>query len=106
MATETSFSWNIVNMERTLATGIVNVLHYTIDAFNGTYRSSAYGSIGLEPPEEDATIPYGDLTKETVVGWLLDKLGEEKKVEVETALQTQIDEQRAPTKGAGLPWGG
>lgn len=100
----TEFSWNIANMERTLSDGIVYTLHYTIDAFDGTYRSGAYGSIGLEAPEEDAAIPYGDLTKEIVVGWLLDKLGEEKVAEVEAALQAQIDEQKAPTKGAGVPW--
>ena len=100
----TDFSWNIATMERTLSDGIVYTLHYTIGAFDGTYRSSAYGSIGLEAPEEDAAIPYADLTKEIVVGWLLDKLGEEKVAEVEAALQAQIDEQKAPTKGTGTPW--
>ena len=44
----TEFSWNIAQMERTLSDGIVYTLHYTIEAFDGTYRSSAYGSIGLE----------------------------------------------------------
>jgi len=100
----TEFTWNISNLERTLSDGIVYTLHYTIDAFDGTYRSGAYGSIGLEPPEEDELIPYADLTKEIVVGWLLDKLGEEKVAEVEAALQAQIDEQTTPTKGAGVPW--
>lgn len=100
----TDFSWNIATMERTLSDGIVYTLHYTVEAFDGTYRSSAYGSIGLEAPEEDAAIPYADLTKEIVVGWLLDKFGEEKVAEIEAALQVQIDEQKAPSKGTGTPW--
>lgn len=100
----TDFSWNVSTMERTLSDGIVYTLHYTIDAFDGTYRAGAYGSIGLEAPEEDAVIPYADLTKEVVVGWLLDKLGAEQQASVEAALQAQIDEQKAPTKGTGTPW--
>lgn len=91
-------------MERTLSDGIVYTIHYTVDAFDGTYRAGAYGSIGLEAPEEDAAIPYADLTKEIVVGWLLDKLGDEQQASIEDALQAQIDEQKAPTKGTGTPW--
>lgn len=104
MASQAEFTWNIANMERTLSDGIIYTVHYTIDAFDGTYRSGAYGSIGLEPPEEEDAVPYGDLTKDIVMEWVLDKLGEEKVAEVEAALQQQIDEQKAPSKGAGVPW--
>lgn len=100
----TEFSWNIATMERTLSDGIVYTLHYTVEAFDGTYRSSAYGSIGLEAPEGDEAIPYANLTKAIVLGWLLDKFGEEKVAEIQGALQAQIDEQKAPTKGTGTPW--
>jgi hypothetical protein len=101
----TTIEWKIAQLERTLADGVVYTLHYTVDAFDGTYRSSAYGSIGLEPPEEDALIPFADLTEEVVIGWLLDKLGEEQVRAVSDALQAQLDEQASPTKGTGLPWG-
>ena len=100
----TEITWNVTTMERTLSDGIVYTLHYTVDAFDGTYRAGAYGSLGLEAPEDDAAIPYADLTKEVVVGWLLDKLGDEQQASVEAALQAQIDEQKAPTKGTGTPW--
>lgn len=100
----TEITWNVATMERTLSDGIVYTIHYTVDAFDGTYRAGAYGSIGLEAPEEDAAIPYADLTKEIVVGWLLDKLGDEQQSSIEDALQAQIDEQKAPTKGTGTPW--
>jgi hypothetical protein len=50
-------------------------------------------------------IPYADLTKEVVLGWVQDKLGGPEKItEIENALQAQIDEQQAPTKAAGVPW--
>jgi hypothetical protein len=104
MATE--FSWNIAQMERVLSDGIVMTVHYTIEAFDGTYRSSAYGSLGLEAPEEDEMIPYADLTPEIVVGWVKEKFGEEKVQEICDALQAQIDQQKTPTTGTGLPWAG
>jgi hypothetical protein len=99
----TEFSWGIANLERHTADGIVYVVHYTVAANDGTYASSAYGSIGLEQPEGDV-IPYAELTPEIVTGWIKDKFGEEKVAEIEAALQKQLDEQRNPTAAQGLPW--
>jgi len=99
----TSFSGNAANLERHTADGIVFTVHYTIDVNDGTYRASAYGSIGLEPAT-DSPVPYAQLSPEIVVGWVKDKFGAEKVAEIEAALQAQLDEQRAPSKAAGLPW--
>jgi hypothetical protein len=103
-APATTFEWGVAQLERHTADGIVFTVHYTVAANDGTYASSAYGSIGLEQPEGDA-IPYSDLTPEIVIGWVQDKLGGTEKVdEIQAALQAQIDEQRAPSKAQGLPW--
>ena len=100
----TTYTWAIAQLQRTTADGIVFTVHYTVAANDGTYASSAYGSIGLEQPEGDI-IPYADLTPEIVIGWVQEKLGGAEKVaEIEAALQGQLDEQAAPTKAAGLPW--
>ena len=99
----TTFKWAIANLERETADGFVFTVHYTVNADNGTYTSGAYGSLGLERPE-DEMIPFSQLTEEIVVGWVKDKFGEEKVAEIEAALQAQIDEQQAPTKAAGMPW--
>ena len=99
----TEFTWAIAQMERHSADGIVFTVHYTVAANDGTYASSAYGSLGLEAPESDP-IPFADLTPEIVTGWVKDKFGAEKVAEIEAALQAQIDEQRTPTKAQGLPW--
>ena len=99
----TSITWNIAQLERHAADGIVFTAHYTVDAKDGTYSAGAYGSIGLEAPE-DNIIPYADLTPEIVIGWVQDKLGEEQVESISAALQGQIDEQRAPSKASGLPW--
>jgi hypothetical protein len=101
----TVFTWKIAQLERETADGFVFTSHYTVDANDGTYSAGAYGSIGFERPEEDALIPFADLTEEIVIGWVQNALGGADKVaEVEAALQGQLDEQRNPTKAAGVPW--
>jgi hypothetical protein len=103
MTTSTSFTWAIANLSRETVDGYVYEAHYTVSAKNDTYSAGAYGSLGFERPE-DELIPFADLTEGTVVQWILDALGEEKVEEICAALQTQLDEQAAPTKAAGLPW--
>ena len=98
----TVFSWAIANLEHETADGYVYTAHYTINAKNAAYSAGAYGSIGLERP--DSLIPYSELTEEIVVSWVKDALTEEKVEQIEQALQSQLDEQAAPTKAAGVPW--
>ena len=102
----TTFTWNINTLERNTADGIVSVVHYAVNAADDTYSSGAYGSVGLEAPAEgDTVIPYADLTESGVIEWVKEKLGGDEKVtEIQAALQSQIDEQRTPTKATGLPW--
>lgn len=101
--TITNFTWAIANLERETNDGYVFTAHYTISANDGTYASSAYGSLGFERPEGEL-IPYADLTEDIVIQWVKDKFGDEKVTEIEAALQAQLDEQRNPSKAGGLPW--
>ena len=96
----TTTTWGVAQIKRHTADGIVFTVHYTVAANDGTYASSAYGSIGLEQPEGNI-IPYADLTPELVIGWTQAKLDVPA---IEAALQNQLDEQAAPTKAAGVPW--
>jgi hypothetical protein len=101
---ETVFTWRVANLERETSDGYVYTAHYTIDANDGTYSAGAYGSLGLERPEEDEMIPFAQLTEEIVVRWVKEKLTEEKVEEVEAALQAQLDEQHSPSRASGIPW--
>ena len=47
-----TITWHVAQMDRETADGYVYTVHYTVDAKDGTYSSGAYGSIGLERPEE------------------------------------------------------
>jgi len=104
MSDSPTITWKIANLERETSDGFVFTAHYTVDAVtaDGAYRSGAYGSIGFERPEN--LIPFSDLTEELVVQWVQEALGTEKVDEVAAALNAQLDEQRHPTKAAGVPW--
>ena len=93
-------------MDRQLSNGAVTTVHYTVSANDGTYSSGAYGSVGLDLPEDDSELTaYSELTESWAISALQAKLGGTEKVaEIEAALQAQIDEQRTPTTGSGLPW--
>jgi hypothetical protein len=67
----TTTTWGVAQMERHTSDGIVIVVHYTVAANDGTYASSAYGSVGLEAPEGNV-IAFADLTPEVVIGWAQD----------------------------------
>ena len=102
----TTFTWAVGSMDRQLSNGAVTTVHYTVSASDGTYSSGAYGSVGLDQPEDDSDLtPYADLTEAWAITATKAKLGVADKVaEIEAALQAQITEQRTPTQGSGLPW--
>lgn len=100
-----TYTWYIHELERTVADGIVSDVSFTIEAADGTYSASQRGSVTLEAPAEgDTVIPYSDLTPSVVEGWIKDVIGTENVTALETLLQSAVDEQRAPTKAAGVPW--
>jgi hypothetical protein len=100
----TNFVWGINTLERETDDGFVFTAHYTVNAEDGTYSAGAYGSIGFQRP--DNLIPYNKLQEDIVIDWVKEALGGDEKVaEIEAALQQQIDEQRSPSKAAGVPWG-
>ena len=107
-----TYTWKVANLERNVADGKVNVVHYTVNALSdqvdpnsesgGFFSAGAYGSVGLDG---DLSVAFEDLTEEVVVGWVKEKLGGDEKVaEIQAALDAQIAEKVAPTKAAGVPW--
>ena len=94
------FNWNIVNLDRKTADGFVITAHYTVSATDGDYAASTYGTVGYTQEDKSYT-PFASLTKEQVIGWVKDSLGQET---VETALAAQIEAQKNPVQESGLPW--
>lgn len=97
-----TITWDIATLERQLSDGMVTTVHYTIGAKDQGKTAGAYGSVGLE--RGDTLIPFADLTEDTVIGWVKAKLGDEAIINIEAALQSQLDEPHTPSKATGLPW--
>ena len=108
----TTYTWTVNQLERRPADGIVLVVHFTVDASDGTYSADQYFTAGLAAPAEgDTVVPYADLTADVVIGWVKSALdtseeedGRNRVAEIEAALQARIDEQRTPPLATGLPW--
>jgi hypothetical protein len=96
----TTFNWQIIQMDRLTSDGFVITVHYNVNAVDGTYTASTYGTTSYTQ-NSDTYTPYADLTQAQVIGWVQTSLGKDK---VETSLQNQIDALKNPTQASGLPW--
>jgi hypothetical protein len=94
-----TYTWAIAQMDRLTSDGFVVTVHYTVNAVDGDFTASTYGTVGYT--EEGAFTPYSQLTEAVVVGWVKESLGE---ATVEEALATQIEAQKNPVSESGLPW--
>lgn len=99
---DTVITWGVADMERQLGDGCVTTVHWTVEATDGQHYANAYGSIGLQPPD-DGLIHFEDLTPEVVTDWVKEQLGEEVEA-MEESLRKQIAFKRAPKTANGLPW--
>jgi hypothetical protein len=96
-----NYDWNVVQMDRLTSDGFVVTVHYTVNAVDGDFTASTYGTVGYTEQQGKQYIPYASLTKEQVIGWVKDSLGQET---VEAALTAQIEAQKNPVSESGLPW--
>ena len=93
-------TWNISQLDRQTSDGFVTTAHWQANATDGDYSASVISTCSWS--EGTATIPYADLTQETVLGWIWAN-GVDKDA-VEASLAAQIAEQKAPAKATGVPW--
>jgi hypothetical protein len=95
-----TFQWSISQMDRLTSDGFVITVHYRVNAVDGEYQASTYGTTSYTQ-DQDTFIPYDQLTEAEVVGWVQTSLGKDT---VESSLQSQIDLLKHPTQANGIPW--
>ena len=93
-------TWTISQLDRQTSDGFVTTAHWQANATDGDYSASVYSTCSWS--EGTATIPYADLTKETVLGWIWAN-GVDKDA-VEASLEAQIELQKNPVTATGVPW--
>ena len=97
----TTYQWNVVQMDRLTSDGFVVTVHYTVNAVDGDYTASTYGTVGYTEQPDEQYIPYAELTEAEVVGWVQESLGKDT---VEAGLAEQIALQKNPVVESGVPW--
>jgi myo-inositol-hexaphosphate 3-phosphohydrolase len=97
----TTYQWTIQQMERLTSDGFVVTVHYTVNAVDGEYTASTYGTVGYTEQPDEQYIPYAELTEAEVVGWVQESLGKDT---VEEGLAGQIEAQKNPVQESGVPW--
>jgi hypothetical protein len=97
---------NIVQLDRTLPSGVVQTIHWTATQTDGDFTASAYGSLGVpaKDPSDPTFIAFASLTEEQVKQWVLDTMGQEQVTALQANLDGQIEAQKNPTSATGTPW--
>ena len=92
-------NWTISTLERETSNGFVTVAHWQATAVDGDYTASTYSTCSWA--EGTPTIPYADLTQETVLNWVWESVD---KQATEDALAANIALQKNPVTATGTPW--
>jgi hypothetical protein len=95
-----NYQWNVVQMDRLTSDGFVVTVHYTVNAVDGDYTASTYGTVSYTQGEGNI-VAFNNLTPEIVVGWVKESLDQST---VEEALAAQITALKNPVQETGLPW--
>jgi hypothetical protein len=96
----TTTTWTIETLDRETSNGFVTTAHWRATAVDGEHTASIYSTCSWA--DGTPTIPYAELTRDTVLGWVwangVDKAA------TETALAANIELQKNPVSATGTPW--
>jgi len=96
----TTTTWQVTQTDYLVSDGFITTAHWTATAVDGDYTASIYSTCSWA--DGTPTIPYADLTQETVLGWVWAN-GVDKQA-TEDALAANIALQKNPVTATGTPW--
>ena len=99
-------TWTIADLERNLSDGGVTVAHWRVTESETvgdvTYTASSYGTVGFTPDASDSGfVAYDSLTEADVLVWVHAEVDQDA---TEAALTANIEAQKNPVTGSGMPW--
>lgn len=99
-----NYTWNIVDLKRTISDDVVNEVQYQCIAESASYSERQISSLEITGSSEDpGFIPYEDLTEGIVLAWVtgsIDKTSFE--LEVSSSLALQVND--VNSEDYGLPF--
>jgi len=84
-------------------TDVVKIISWCYTLEEGEHRVSVKGSTEVPPPSSESFIEFNSLTKEQVIGWVREKVGEEKLAEYNVALSEKMENLKHPKLVSKLP---
>ena len=102
-------TWEILDTKSQIANGVVTKVIYGCTVKSENNMDRKMGEITLTGNTTDPNfVPFENLTKETVIGWVKTSLGETEVTSIETELQNRLIDRQAAidslTEKSGLPW--
>lgn len=99
------YTWKIEQCEYNAQTGAIENVHWRLNAVDGDYTDSIYGSQSLNAnPNSESFIPYPEVTEQQIIDWVKNELGSERVTEIESIVMAQIEARKTPKTLTGLPW--
>jgi hypothetical protein len=106
-------TWTVVQLERNSSDDGVIVAHWRVsdseevgtgdDAV--THYGSSYGTSGFTPdPDADGFVAFAEIDEAIAIQWCKDSMGEEQVTSIEESIAAQIEESKAPSVVAEVPW--
>jgi len=89
-----TYNWIVEQMnsypEKDGYTDVVFTVHWRVNANEGNYNATNYGTVGVTLDPGEPFTPYSELTQDQVVGWVQSAIGPEQVTLIETGLAGQI----------------
>ena len=97
-----TYLYEVTDMQRDAATGIVVSASFTIKATNGSDSYTHNYQTAFAAPKGNP-IPYASLTKANVIEWIKESVGKQSEEQADAELAAFI-QRKASTINNGTPW--
>ncbi len=102
-------TWQIFDTKYQTTDGVIVKVQYGCTVQLDSFIARSLGELSFAGDSSaEGFVPYADLTENTVLEWVLTSLGEEKVIEIEIALETEVTSEKAAKEAeivkSGLPW--
>lgn len=106
---EINYNWEFSTLEcyptKEGNTDVVFNIHWQLYADTGSYQESMIGTQSVPLPSGSVFIPFQNLTKEIVYGWLVESMGQNTINEMTASLENRILQKiNPPTIQLSAPW--